>query len=102
MIRVGYCRIVDFWRSQVALLFHTYCVSALGLAHLWPSHWVEALVTYILSVEILSVFREDWVVDSVEVQFLTTGLDGGSLTKHLFTCSRHQAKYPAPLQKKSS
>jgi hypothetical protein len=27
-----------------------------------PSHWLKVLTTYVLSVEVFSIFKEDWVV----------------------------------------
>jgi hypothetical protein len=58
------------FRRVVLPLFYLFCVSLFGFAHLRLSHWLKVLITYIISVEVFSMFRQDWVV-----QFLITVLE---------------------------
>jgi hypothetical protein len=59
--------IADFQGS--CLVFHISCVSALRFAHLNLSHWLEVLIIKNLSVELLCMFWQDWVVARLVCHF---------------------------------
>jgi hypothetical protein len=45
--------------GDMLLFFLITCVSMLGVTHLRPSHWLKGLITCSLSVEKVSMFRQD-------------------------------------------
>jgi biotin transporter BioY len=63
---------MNFWRNHIAFIFHISCVSALAFVYLWPSFWLEVLLSCILSIEVFNVQARQGY-DRVEVQILTTG-----------------------------
>jgi hypothetical protein len=60
----------------VALSFHITCVSVLGLMHLRSSFWLEILISCVLSVEVFTMFIQDWIVAKLWYHFLPLEKEG--------------------------
>jgi hypothetical protein len=69
ILNAKYYEVVDFWRYNFALFFHISCLSALGFVHLRPSHLLEVLMTFSLSVEMFPMFRQNGVVAELWYSF---------------------------------
>jgi hypothetical protein len=72
VVQVFYYGIIDFWRRHVALffVFLFYFCFYFGIYTFELSDWLDVLVTYSVSVEIVSVIRQDSVVTWFMCYFL--------------------------------
>jgi hypothetical protein len=55
-----------------------------------PSHLLEVLNTYIISVEEFSIFRQDWIVAGLRYNFSLLYWGYRPVAKHLPTYAGHQ------------
>jgi hypothetical protein len=91
VIPVLYCEIVDFWRRCWLCFCAITCIPMLGFMHLWPGFRLEVLISWTLSVEVFTMFRQNSKCLVAELWCIFSSLDWGcgSMSHIHPQCSRH-------------
>jgi hypothetical protein len=94
----------DFWclllwscwvlQMSSCLFFNTPCVSAQGFEHLMSTLCIEVLTTCILSVNIVSMFKQDILLSKLRCYFSVLHWGYVSAAKYSPTCSGNQPWFP--------